>query len=87
MALDQESLDKLIGHIREKWGARSCPMCHANNWLVQGFVPLILSDSVKTVTIGGKSLPSAAVICSNCGNTIIVNLIAAKVVSGSGANG
>ena len=53
---------------------RPCSACDGNRWIVQGFahVPLHRVNGVSELM--QQSLPCAAVVCDNCGNTRMINL-------------
>lgn len=54
-----------------------CAVCGTRNFtLGEGFVRLDLSElHSSAIRIGGPALPSVALVCQNCGNTILLNLI------------
>lgn len=54
-----------------------CPLCGNLKWtLVDGFVYLTLQQDFAGVYIGGSGgLPSVAIVCTNCGNTHLLNLV------------
>ncbi len=59
--LSDRLTEKLNGNIH-------CPMCGARNFhLLDGFVSHPLQDDLKNYQIGGKSVPSVGVYCTNCG--------------------
>jgi len=80
MALNPELTAKVIAQLQLKWATHNCPMCRANDWLVFGHVTFTLGDTQGVLVAGGPYLPCAAVVCQNCGNTILVNLMALGAV-------
>ncbi len=72
---DQEQ--RIIGAIQSRLPAKlGCSACTHTQWtLADGFVFLSLSDSPGSIPIGGNGLPSVALTCKNCGNTLLFNLI------------
>jgi hypothetical protein len=81
MALDPETTQKLIEHLKRTWTVQACPMCRQNNWEIHGQVTLSLTAGSTGRSSGaGQSLPCAAVICQVCGNSVIVNLVVAAVL-------
>ncbi len=83
MALDQATIDKVTNWINTKWTNKNCVLCTSNAWALNGFVVLSLGDQPHNVVLGGQHLPSVALICKTCGNTIIVNLVIAGIVPGA----
>lgn len=77
--LTPEQSEKLLAFLNEKWKDKNCPQCHANTWAIHGYVSLWVSNHPARVS-GDISLPMAALVCSNCGNTILVNLLMAGIV-------
>lgn len=75
---------KLIANLQSKWGSRSCPMCGKGPWSVQDSVFQLMEfkEGVGLV-LGGPIIPVIPVICSNCGNTVLVNAVIGGVVSPS----
>ena len=55
-----------------------CPLCGIRQWTVDptGIVFLVLQKNLNAIQISGKGVPCIAVACSNCGNTLLVNLMA-----------
>jgi hypothetical protein len=55
---------------------RACPFCgkRAGYTLADGFVFLSTKRRPETVG-GGQSLPSIALICRKCGNTMLLNAV------------
>jgi len=80
MALSPEEEQRAITHLRLKWQRKPCPMCGGGPWIVHGHVTLSLANKAHGVVLGGRSLPCAAVVCSICGNTALVNLLIAGVI-------
>lgn len=56
-------------------------MCGSLSWAIHGYYPVLLSDDPKTLAVGGPSLPCAVVLCTVCGNMVLVNLLVAGVLS------
>lgn len=44
-----------------------CPRCNAVNFEVVGQTSLQLNDNFHNITLGGPSVPTAIIACSNCG--------------------
>ena len=56
---------------------RACPFCgkRAGYTLADGFVFLSTMRQPTAVDRGGTSLPSIALICRKCGNTMLLNAV------------
>ncbi len=83
MALDKNLSDAIVSHISRKWLSTECGLCGKNAWDLYGHITLLLSDRPGLVVPGAPSLPCAAVVCQNCGNTILLSLVAAGLVGGA----
>ena len=52
-----------------------CPLCRVGTWVVaSGAVFLVLQDDTGAIRERGPGLANAALVCSNCGNTHLINL-------------
>jgi hypothetical protein len=52
-----------------------CAVCGNPNFtLVDGFISLGVAESAVMGAPAPRRLPSAALVCSNCGNTVFLNL-------------
>lgn len=72
---------KAIVHLQNKWGgSRPCPMCGKGPWKVHDSTFQLTEYNEGSMVIGGPVMPFVAVICANCGNTVLVNAIIAEVV-------
>jgi len=70
----------LIKHLNEKWGDRKCAQCGVNNWQVQDSVFELRQFSGGSLIVGGPLIPVVPVTCANCGNTVLVSALLAKVM-------
>jgi hypothetical protein len=53
----------------------NCTICGVTAWeLVDAFVTISLSGEPNAVQLGGQILPNAVLVCTNCGNTHLLNL-------------
>lgn len=71
---------KVIEHLKEKWKGRSCQMCGVGNWNVQDTAYEVRQFSQGGLVVGGPVIPVVPVVCTNCGNTVLVNAIIAKAI-------
>lgn len=66
--------DKLIDIINEKWITKNCSLCGINDWTVD-------PDLTKLSNIyKNESYPLIPITCNNCGNTILINPLAIKII-------
>jgi hypothetical protein len=78
-----EELDarNLIAHLNRKWGEnRACPMCGGNDWNVQPSMFQLLQFAQGSLVVGGPVIPVVPIICTTCGNTILINAIIADIL-------
>ena len=73
-ASDEELLDRAIAWLEERWGAdRACPYCGTRAWQVGTPLEIPLAD-------GSAMTPAFPVMCTFCGNTVLINAIVAGLV-------
>jgi len=83
MKLTPEQLDRLLETLDEKWpDPKICPVCRNTTWdtldivfELKSFTPDGESDEQPTV------MPLVPLTCKNCGNTILINVIAAGILA------
>lgn len=74
-------MQHLIAFLNGKFGTNpNCRLCTVNAWEFNGFIALGLSDSPGVAQFGGQNLPSVALVCKNCGNTVLINAVIAGLV-------
>jgi len=66
--ISEEDLKKFRKHINKKWKHQSCRMCEENNWNINGYVHIALSQK-DSRTPADPNLPCVLLTCLNCGNT------------------
>lgn len=53
---------------QEKLPILECPMCHNKKFkLADGYFANVIQGELKSIKLDGKYIPSAAVVCDNCG--------------------
>jgi hypothetical protein len=72
---------KMINYLREKWAGRPCPLCAVGNWTVQTSAFELRQFYEGNMVLGGPIIPVVPVVCTNCGNTVLVNALIAGVVT------
>lgn len=66
--MTQEEKDKIIRSLTEKGAMRSCPRCDKNNFsLLDGYFNHPLQANPATLMLGGLTVPTIAIVCTNCG--------------------
>ena len=76
MPISEKTKNKIKSNLEKKIKARgknlACPICGNNGFiLADGFVNETLQDGVGTgLIVGGPSIPTAVVICNNCGHVM-----------------
>ncbi len=79
MELDNE---KLITYLKDNWKGQRCPLCQQGNWIVsKGLFELREFQGGGLVVGGSPILVVAPITCDNCGNTVLVNVIRAGLIS------
>jgi len=66
---DKKFKEKVIEILKEKNVILPCPRCSGRNWSIEGFLNQSLQQPMlwQGMVIGGPSIPSAVVVCTNCG--------------------
>lgn len=69
-------IDAAVTWLERKWGAeRPCPYCHSVEWSVSRPFNLLLESREALA-------PHFSVVCTNCGNTVLVNAVLAGLFEG-----
>jgi hypothetical protein len=59
---------RIADALQRKGVIRGCPMCGHNSWvLADGYFNQTLQTKLSGLVIGGASVPTAVVVCTNCG--------------------
>jgi hypothetical protein len=71
--------ERIVAAINEKRMPNTvilpCAICAHRNWVIGNFIPLPFSIQPDLFNpFGEKIYPLVTVICSNCGNTLFVNI-------------
>jgi hypothetical protein len=68
--------DRFIAAIEKKIPNSRCPLCQTSDWALQpGVYRFRQHIRTESTNSWGDSLPSAALVCKNCGNTQFVNVL------------
>jgi len=60
-----EELDKRIEKLNKDF---QCPICKNKNFnVIDGFTRRSIDKDISHITLGGPSVPSISIVCSNCG--------------------
>ena len=66
--LTKEQKDNIINKLQEKGIKSVCPMCGKNHFILgDGFFNNTIQSDLKSISLGGPSIPTIPIICSNCG--------------------
>ncbi len=67
--LSAEQRQEIADKLSEAGVRATCPMCDAASWvLADGYFNEPIQGSLRHgLVIGGPSIPSVAIVCSNCG--------------------
>lgn len=82
--MDEKYQPKIEEWIIKNWKHGPCPVCTENQWQVaENFAYLTQYNPEKGLTIssfGGPFYPLLPIVCDSCGNTLLVNAIAAGFI-------
>ena len=77
MKVDQGKVNKYIAKLKPY----SCPLCHKGEWIVGDMIFHLTEYFEDELRIGGTpSFPVLPLVCSECGNTIFINALAAGLL-------
>ncbi len=68
--ISQEEKERIILELNNKLGSSGakCPMCGNMHFIIaDGYFNNFLQDDLNSINLGGASIPSISIICSNCG--------------------
>lgn len=71
-------VQKMIDFLQEKWGDKKpCPMCGGTDWEIFGktFSPIEFTEGTPIGRGGRIAVPVVPIVCTTCGNTILVSAI------------
>lgn len=69
MAFTQEQRDEIVRILRERGANQPCEVCTRNNFTIMDTaVHMSVRDLTGAIQIPGTTLPTVAVLCTNCGN-------------------
>jgi hypothetical protein len=78
MALPEDYQQKVLQALNKKKINANCEVCAQNNWSVADqAVTLLVSNLEGGISLPPPNIPSAALVCNNCGN---VRLFALSVL-------
>jgi hypothetical protein len=80
MFFTPELQKRIIDAFNAKAGVSYCSLCQNKQFTVaDGFATIQLHDAYPTFLSGGgqsdRAIPCAALVCTRCGNTFLVNLL------------
>jgi hypothetical protein len=69
-------LEKIVEKLVAKGGGEpTCPICHTHKFTVGAFVNFPAAETPVGLQLGGRSYPTIAIHCANCGTMQFVNLV------------
>jgi len=75
MPLPNNYKERLLEELKKRGSKANCELCDHNNWaVVDQAVSLNITDLSGSFRIPPPQIPSAALICNNCGNVRIFAL-------------
>jgi len=73
--------EKIINHLKTKWGGRPCQMCGIGSWNVSDSIFELREFNAGNMVLGnGPLIPVVPITCDNCGNTVFINAIKAGLI-------
>jgi len=72
-----ETAKAVAKFLETRWKTSGCNLCGHEKWTDGGAVTLVTAERASTVW--DSILPCYALVCSNCGNTVLINSIIAGI--------
>lgn len=67
-SLTQDQKEQIRKALVDKGVNRPCPRCNNKNFVIaDGYVNQTIQPTSEGFTVGGRGIPSAVIICMNCG--------------------
>lgn len=74
--IPQDVQQRIIKAITDRGGIHPCAVCGNPSFsLTDGYVTTPLAPTPSAIVLGGATLPSVALVCNRCGNTLFLNLL------------
>lgn len=66
--LSESEKKEIINSLNKKGVRIHCPMCEHKNFIIaDGYFNHPMQSNLEGVSFGGPSIPTIAIVCSNCG--------------------
>ncbi len=68
--ISSEEKDRIARKLNQKFNGTGvkCPMCGNKHFIIaDGYFNTTMQNDLKSITMGGPSIPSIPIICSQCG--------------------
>lgn len=76
MKFSQEVAAEILAVLETRGAPKACSLCGVKQWaLGSGFYFLPVQGEFPTVNYGTSGMPCAGLVCQNCGNVQLVNLL------------
>jgi hypothetical protein len=67
--------DRIAKRLQERTKPRACVVCGVTQWSLGYYVTLPAVEAPGELRLGGQNYPLIALVCGNCGNTHLLNLL------------
>ena len=78
MKFTEEIAQKIFAALRQRLPEQKlspCAICGTNAWYIyRGYVLLTIQQDLLDTVLGGPAFPMITLMCTNCGNTHLLNL-------------
>ncbi|MFA5056061.1 MAG: hypothetical protein WC562_07825 [Dehalococcoidia bacterium] len=71
---------EFVRYLKEHWKGRTCQMCGGGDWRIQAAVFQLVPYGDDRLVVGSPNIPVVPVICTQCGNTILISAKVAGLV-------
>ena len=69
-----------IRYLMENWKGKPCQMCGTGDWRIQAAVFQLVPYGEEKLIVGSPNIPVVPVVCTQCGNTVLVSAKIAGLV-------
>lgn len=71
---------KLVAHLDGTWKNKECMICGSSQWTVSDKIHQLREYEDGGIITGSNIFPVVPIVCRNCGLTIFINPVVAKVL-------
>ena len=76
MKFTKAAAEKILAALNKQGAPKICALCGKGPWaLADAFYFLTAHQEMPNISVGKPGMPLVAMVCQNCGNTALINLL------------